>query len=174
MVSFPQEKTYSLRATVIDVSNDNSNGNLVILYVPTDANLSLTDADSYDPTSIDKDATDEKFGTLKKKIAHMAKSQISFINGDASGTAHTFSGLIYAPFGKVTFEAPGKANDTAKGFSQASSGLINFNGSIVADRVELRGNTRGSFSYNAAYADIMPATYDKRKPNISTRLLKDA
>ena len=100
MVSFPQEKTYSLRATVIDVSNDNSNG-------------------------------------------------------------------------KVTFEAPGKANDTAKGFSQASSGLINFNGSIVADRVELRGNTRGSFSYNAAYADIMPATYDKRKPNISTRLLKD-
>ena len=166
MVSFPQEKTYSLRATVIDVSNDNSNGNLVILYVPTDA-------DSYDPTSIDKDATDEKFGTLKKKIAHMAKSQISFINGDASGTAHTFSGLIYAPFGKVTFEAPGKANDTAKGFSQASSGLINFNGSI-ADRVELRGNTRGSFSYNAAYADIMPATYDKRKPNISTRLLKDA
>ena len=100
MVSFPQEKTYSLRATVIDVSNDNSNGN-------------------------------------------------------------------------VTFEAPGKANDTAKGFSQASSGLINFNGSI-ADRVELRGNTRGSFSYNAAYADIMPATYDKRKPHISPRLLKDA
>lgn len=70
---------YSLRATVIDVSNDNSNGNLVILYVPTDANLSLTDADSYDPTSIDKDATDEKFGTLKKKIAQEASLAGGFL-----------------------------------------------------------------------------------------------
>lgn len=158
---------------VFDVSNDYTNNNLVLIYSPTDTEYSTTDAETYNSDGKDGNRADPVYKTKKAKISHLAKSSIKFINSDPSGQSHTFSGAIYAPSGEVDFTAPGSSRDSALGFDESSNGLINFNGSIVADRVHVGGQTAGYFRYNPRYASLFPNKTDKGKTRVIATLLEE-
>ena len=124
-----------------DVTNENTNNNLVLIYAPTDDNVDTAGA-------------------------HGAKSDVHLIN--TSGTAHTFEGLIYAPYGGVTFNKASDSTDFG-----TTNGVIDFYGCLAADSIEIKENTQGNFTYNSKWGDakVMSDASDSGNTTVVTALI---
>ena len=123
----------------LDVSNENSNNNLVVIYAPSDDALSVINAGDSDNIVLNK----------SKK----AQSSIKLIN--TSSDVHTFEGVLYAPYGDIKFMNPNKAVEVTDEISLSTNGKINMHGCIVADRIEMEDYTTGNFTYNSKWSGLM-------------------
>ena len=123
----------------LDVANENSNNNLVLIYAPSDYALSVINAGDAENTVLNK----------SKK----AQSAIKIIN--TSGDVHTFQGVLYAPYGDIKFMNPNNTVEITSSYSLMTNGKVNVNGCIAADRIEMEDYTTGIFTYNSKWSGLL-------------------